>query len=274
MAYPYPKIVEHTKRLCEVQGHKSCSNALIKLDITIAICPFCGVNIIETVNVAEIEGIDFNNPLETNILPLDFPVNPPCTHFLGVHGFKNLHRNRPPGNKYVSVWSGEVPFVTPWFCPEDVESYVIVNGVPIFEWLDGDLKPMYTLFTMTYFSVDPKGLINRHYKNQFEGGEDDDEYYPETVGMPPLFGTVSKENLNRYDLAKWAENGKLGYVDLTTDNELTLVIGKNTTLPKIYKAINGNVNPFKWQYGKRRPSKLTNVMFRSVSSFFSLITGR
>jgi len=172
------------------------------------------------------------------------PIHNGCLHCTSVHLFLSLHGNLPVEIPYLANNTGEVPRITRWALPDDIESYVIIHALPICRIETEQFIPSYTLFIMTYFSVDPQEIIRRHYAIEAERGKGDREYYPAGLDRPDMRSLAEPY----YDLQTWATQGRLGYLDFT-DPDLALRIGSGNKLPTIYQKIPGARYTFTWRKG-------------------------
>lgn len=240
-------------------------------------CPMCHVQYREPADTYSIRGWGSPSILRETlyVLPGEYPTNPPCPHFLGIHTFLNLHGNLPSELTYLENSTGEVPYLTPWFFPIDIESYAVLHALPIcrieagvsvelvqpgipvshalpiFRIEADRFVPSYTVFSLTYFSQQPKEVLRRHYAEEAERGKGDPEYFPATVHPPrPLDTRGYDETL--YDLPAWAARGQLGWIDFTQANT-PLQIGVGSQLPEIYRQIQGSRKTYVWRNGEMRP---------------------
>jgi hypothetical protein len=190
-----------------------------------------------------------------------------CSHHLGVHEFINLHGKLPHEVDYLVFDSGEVPYITPWFLPDDIESFAVLHALPIHQVLEGQFIPAYTRFMLTYFSVESATIIQRGYDSQRNAIKNDDEYYPYTLAQPYRLMSLPTDTTDviaelpkkfrdyyepMYDLSRWAANGKLGYLDYSSP-DLPLMLGNGLTLPAYYQQIEGRKYYCLWQAGQFRP---------------------
>jgi hypothetical protein len=196
---------------------------------------------------------------------MDYP-RPICSHLLGTHEFFHLHGHIPAEVDELTLDSGEVPLVTPWFL-DKLGGCAVLHALPICRLEQGKLVPAYTRFFLTYFSQDPRQTLEATYALQAEAAKDD-SYYPYTIAsgygiyntrgqMPAGDGWESMRDPTRayyeekYDLPRWARLGKLGYLDYTSP-ELPLRIRDGLELPALYFPIEGRRYHFIWSNGKFR----------------------
>jgi len=171
-----------------------------------------------------------------------------CAHFFGIHAFLNLHEVPPPNTYYWPNATGEVPYVTPWFFPDDIPTYAVLHALPICRIEEDTFVPTYTVFSLTYFSQDRKEILTRWRERVRNEGLDDPEYYPTLLATPYSYSDQAHRTA-RYDLAGWAYRGKLGFLDITQP-DLPLSIGKGTELPEIYRNIQGRLAKYTWSRGR------------------------
>ncbi len=158
---------------------------------------------------------------------------PRCLHFLGIAKFYNLHNQTPDELDWFQQETGEVPVVTPWLLPDDIESYVVLHALPICRIENNQFAPRYTVFVLTYFSQNPPEVLRRVYSEESA----DPEYLPAVLVTSKFPGP---------SLAEWAARGKLGWLDLTQP-DLPLRIGKGAQLPEIYHNIQGSLEKYRWK---------------------------
>jgi hypothetical protein len=273
--YPYPELIPLLKLKCEPEEYKRLGysyrnqNGLaprkdpnylqIIPSYLYARCPICQTDCyakIDTYNLRCLGFLDTKLRLDGGfILSPDYPYayQPTCEHFLGTHSFRNLHDIEPfelgeQSEFPIHFMNGEAPLITPWFVRDDVESYAILHALPCCRIEQNKFVPSYTLFILTYFSSQPRLLINLHYAEEFKTMEEDSEYYPLNV-QQPFANVASEEAGSEYDLSHWAAQGKLGCLDYR-ESDLPLLIGKDTILPEIYRDIKGRRYSFLWYEGK------------------------
>lgn len=192
------------------------------------------------------------DPFHDTVLP-----NRQCSHFLGIHQFLNLHGQPPP--RRLATWinrTGEIPRITHWFFRHKIETFAIIHALPICRIAENKFIPAYTLFNLTYFAVDPRILLERHYAEEWERGKGDSEFYPATV-IGPAYRTgyvipqYRQEWETTYDLSYWAEQGLLGWLDIQQP-DMPLCFEPDNKLPEIFKNIQGIKYQYDWSKGKVR----------------------
>lgn len=166
-----------------------------------------------------------------------------CPHFVGIQLFANFHQITPYELKYVQNNWGEVPYLTPWFLPDDLDSFAVLHALPICRIETAQFVPRYTLFILTYFSENGRGVLGRHYDREWARGAHDPEFYPSTLAPPG-----HKEG-NLYNLPYWSASGRLGWLDFN-DPDLPLRIGSSLEWPKLYYPIPGRQSAFNWRRDK------------------------
>ncbi|MGQ0603749.1 MAG: hypothetical protein ACT4QE_18875 [Anaerolineales bacterium] len=220
---------------------------------TYAYCPICRTQYREPADTHELRGWGPSQDLLQVLygVPGEYPTNSPCPHFLGIHAFLNLHGNLPSEITYLENSTGEVPYLTPWFFPGDIESYAVLHALPICRIEADQFVPRYTVFSLTYFNQDPKLVLKRHYAVEAERGKNDPEYDAATV-YPPGAIYTGREDETLYDLPSWAARGLLGWLDFTQANT-PLQIGVGSKLPEIYQQIQGSRKTYVWRKGRIHP---------------------
>jgi len=274
MSYPYPLLLPLLQFHCTpdeyrrvIAAHIGWSGGIARGDAdaeywqiiptyTYACCPVCHTQYSEPADTYSILGwASYNFSLKNlYVLTGHDPTKEPCPHFLGMHVFLNLHDEQPTEIKYMKNNTGEVPYITPWNFPEDLESYAVLHALPICRIEDNEFVPRYTVFILTYFNRDLESLF-RHFaaEAKAKGVKDDPEYYPATVWPP---GTVDTKQYNEslYDLAEWAERGQLGWLDVTKP-DTPLCLGTGMQLPEMYQRIEGKRWRYAWDKGHIQPRR-------------------
>lgn len=164
-----------------------------------------------------------------------------CPHFLGIHIFLNLNNRLPHECKRLENHNGELPFVTSWYFPDNIESRCVLHALPVCSIEQDTFVPSYTLFFLTYFNENPKKLKQQYYTEEWRRYGHDPEYYPAQLDSP----APDPAHDSQYDLRIWASKGKLGYLDFTP--EQILKIGVGTELPEAYQTIEGYRCQYKWE---------------------------
>jgi hypothetical protein len=212
-------------------------------------CPLCQAVCIERIDTYERPD---NFPCLKNelngsyILPRNFPQDPPCEHFLGIHPFFNSH-GQPLGPEYFTNTAGEVPFMTRTLFQDAMSTYAVLHALPMCHIENGTFVPRYTLFMLTYFCTNPRLKIEAHYKKQYAFGKGDDEFYPGDI----VDNVDYVRGDDAYDLPQWAARGLLGWLDFTQP-DLPLQIGLNRQLPEFYRQIVGLRQSYIWHKNKFR----------------------
>jgi hypothetical protein len=257
MPYFYPALVPHLKFLCTPDKYQDIIagisyrhrehnaydveyNRIIPLYVY-ARCPICKTACMETINtytlVPQAMQFSLNN---ASVMPKNYPMEyeVPCSHYLGIHRFVNLHDQLPIGAPAFNNISGEVPYITPWFLVDDIESYIVLHALPVCSIENDQFIPKFTYFILTYFNQNPRQILDRHYAAERTIAQNDPEYYPTTILSPGtaqyplskadmellLEAGIKEILLNEdsdetqehiYDLNLWAQQGKLGWLDFT-----------------------------------------------------------
>lgn len=264
--YPFPELTQQLQFLCDTATYQKIikkyiypSGFLINplssveyLDIlpsyAFAECPICGKRYSL---LTDTYGLGVWHPRSDHFATESYKSNETtCKHFLGIHEFINLHDQEPLGWNYFPNSSGEAPRLSPWFLPEDIQSFVVLHGLPICHIVEEKFVPFYTLFFLTYFCNDPKGMLKRHYEAQAKYGEGDPEFYPAFFTQPEIYKKhVGKIPASYYALEEKAKQGQLGWMDFTKP-DLPLAIGAGNQLPGIYRSIEGKRYKYEWRNGK------------------------
>jgi hypothetical protein len=184
-----------------------------------------------------------------------FPVNPPSPHFVGLSRITNLHNQVPSEMNYFSNPYGEIPYVTYWLLPEQVESYAVLHALPVCRIEDGQFVPRYTYFFVSYFSESATQLFELAKASEYEAARQDKEYY----GAPAGKVLSPRRSIWNLRLPPLAKRGILGYLDTST-LDLPLIIGRNTKLPNKYRRTAGIDREYSWEGGVRKPSDLDLVL--------------
>jgi len=260
--YPYPELTKQLQFLCQpAQYQKITAGRMYPIDslhsaeyldilpkYIFAQCPICGKRYSQ---LADTYTVYSWHSRSDHFATEDYKSNEAtCKHFLGIHRFVNLHDQEPLGTDYFPNGSGEAPRLTPWFLPDDIQSFVVLHGLPICRIVEEEFVPSYTLFILTYFCDDPKGVLKRHYEVQAKYGKDDHEFYPGFFTQPEIYKKgVEKIPASYYALGEKAEQGQLGWMDYTKP-DLPLSIGAGKQLPEIYRSIEGKRYKYEWRNGK------------------------
>ncbi|MEP7287765.1 MAG: hypothetical protein ABI947_18580 [Chloroflexota bacterium] len=252
MLYPYPSHIHLLQLLCEPEVYEKIvqnknftklqSYWMILPRYLYAYCPICQVQYSEPADTYHINGwggIGLQNTLCATSYAKRF-INKRCTHFLGIQAFLNFNGQSPTEIKYFGNSSGEVPYMTSQFFPDDLESYAVLHALPVCRIVSERFVPTYTVFFLTYFSESPKEVLARRFAEQAKWSMLDPDFRPATV-QPA--GFVDEKS---YQLELWAKSGKLGWLDFSLP-QLPLKIGEGTVLPEIYRAVQGNRNPTIWR---------------------------
>lgn len=225
----------------------------------VAECPICTYRLYSFVDTYSLIGWVSSNGLLQSLYRSDMPAVTAgpvtqgipkfahCPHFMGVHRFLNLHEVPPPNTYYWSNRTGEVPYITPWFFPDDVPTYAVLHALPICRIEEDTFIPTYTVFSVTYFSQDRKEILMRWRERVKNEGLGDPEYYPSLLAIPNSYSY--EERSAQHDLVTWTRQGKLGFLDITRPT-LPLAIGPGTELPEIYQHIQGRLATYTWSRGQ------------------------
>ena len=252
-------------------------------------CPFCGVSYTSLVDThtSNVWGRSYYGYSGKTFSEEDEGA---CEHYVQIQRFFNLEGIVPVERvKFGNVW--HVPFVMPFYIPDDVPSAAVIHSLPIcriendagqiyntnfsrfvepltafLEW-EGEgtlyntvpfseisakdkesLKkaqfiPRYTGFAVTYYSLDPKLLIQRYFDSQ-----DPDIDYP--VIWASMEG-IARLHPRGYDLADWVKKKKLYWLDLDSP-KLLLKQGPIEDFPydTDYFDVTGSLRGFRYDMGR------------------------
>lgn len=263
MAYPYPDLQPLLQFRCTAKEYQGIIRKYVNSSGYVrpfnvgedyqqlppwyvrSVCPFCHKTIQSPLDTYSLAGGDEYEKFlygEAKNFP-GYADN--CPHFMAVRHFLNLHGNLLKEVSYSSRENGEVPFIEDWCLPDDIASYAVLHALPICRVETDHFVPTYTLFTLIYFSQDPRRLITRYLDVLWELGGDDPDY------RPAVFRRTSSDPQHDhfYDLQLWAALGLLGYLDFTQP-DLPLRIGVDTELPAIYRHISGRRYALRWSRGQ------------------------
>lgn len=255
MTYPYPELVSQLQFLCSPQEYQnrikrfydpSMGVIMIPYHIpayweimphyTYARCPLCGLAYREPADTYTFGSWGgayiLRDALQMVAEHYRYEL-PRCPHFVGVTPFFNLHDQTLPKDREWHNRTGEVPFLTDSLLPDDLKAQAVLHALPICSIVDNRFVPTYTVFVVTYFCEDPKSLIARCYRAEWERGKNDPEFFPailDYVGRLP-------------NLISSAKKGKLGWLDFDSP-DLPLRMGPNDYLPDIYRVIRGKPHEY------------------------------
>lgn len=205
-----------------------------------AICPVCGQRFSEPGDTYWLEGWGTSLSWDRTLYHLPdsfFTPRPYCPHFLGIHRFTNLHGVQPTELEMLANYSGEVPYVSTWYLPDDIPSYIVLHGLPICRIEQDRFVPRYTAFCLSYFSADKTAVLARNRDREAAWAAGETEYYASAPFPPPA--RITPANAPFFDLAAWAAAGRLGWLDLS-DTANPLRIGVGAELPAYYRHIVGD----------------------------------
>ncbi len=217
-----------------------------------AVCPVCGQHFSEPGDSYWLDGWGTSLVWHRTLysLPDSFTHLPYCPHYLGIHRFTHLHGLLPTELPKFVNYCAEVPYVTDWYLPADIRSYVVLHALPICRIEHDRFVPRYTVFSLSYFSANQQAVLARHKARETANAVGDREYYPSTFEPPAA--TPTPANAPLYDLAAWAAEGRLGWLDLT-DTDQPLRIGSGIQLPPAFNPIIGRRDPYVWRRKDHEP---------------------
>ena len=262
--YPFPEFLRYLQLLCTPEEYRkmqkprpdskwrswgSATPTVLPVDdiywqllpqYTYAECPLCHTQYRQPVDIYSLEMWGCHPNLYDSLYTHgDYALPTPCKHLMGVHKFINLHGHLPTEVSYFSNNNGDIPYITPWFFADDIQTFAVLFALPLCRVIAEQFIPTYTLFSLTYFSENPKVIFKRHYTKEAERGEGDPEYYPATVMAP-------SKNFQLYDLAAWATQEKLGWMEIEIDKPAVLKIGSGAKLPHVFDTITGHNRRHSW----------------------------
>lgn len=257
--YPYPELAELVKPLCTpaeyhavAEGRKVGSpllqQYLAKLpQVIYARCPFCPGKYIEPVDIYDLNFwasgyLELAKSLGSFTFA-NYPRPAPCKHFLGIQRFVNLGIQNVM--HLVSQWpeelrrlfhvdTGEVPYISPRLFQADIPTRAILHGFPLYKASANQFIPKYTVYALTYFSLD-KNQVRSLILHSYQSATDPD--------YRPLFVDMPNGDPKNYDLPYWVEQGRLGWLDITDPASL-LCFREDGEFPKIYRDIAGSKKPY------------------------------
>ncbi len=173
-----------------------------------------------------------------------------CKHYLGVHTFLNLNGHKPKASELNSghLFSSEpeIPMITPTLLPRDIQSYAVLHSLPICKIWGGRFIPKYTLYMLTYYSINNQELELRRLK-EWTRGIDLEVRLGKTWGYGykrlGIYWEETKKKQQAWDLRYWVEQGKLFWLDLTSP-DLVLM---NDRVQFPYKNIEGVHHGYKYK---------------------------
>ncbi len=269
-SYPYPELLVLVPKGWTPAGYRQLTNGLLSYELwddaeryaaywgalprtTFAHCPFCLTPFHCTADSFSLagwgsEGVTLASEFYHNPGPVS--VRPWCRHFVGIHQFINLHNVVPTELTNRPNPSAEVPYLNPGFFRSDFTTYAVLQAQPICRVEGDQFVPRYTVFSLTYFADDPRGLLRVHYAEQHAWAGNDPEFYASALALPP--GKTLDIRLDEmfYDLPHWALSNRLGWVDWLAPHRLWL--RPNLQLPAIYQSIAGRRTPYNWRNGRFR----------------------
>jgi len=266
--YPYPELARLIKPLCTpseflpvANGWKPKGNPLFgayleKLPRCLfARCPFCAREYVEPVdiyNIGEWSRGDFDTYVDDTLSSINIYLNSPkpasCRHYMGLQTFVNLGGQVPNGlntSDQLRVGAGEAPYISSNFFQVDIPTKAVLHGIPIYKAVGEQFIPAYTVFVLTYFSLERYALQSAILKAQVEPGKIYDDDY-----MPTLANYPNSDSQN-YDLPYWVAQGKLGWLDITDPDYLLLNFHDDAEFPAIYHNIQGIRQPHTYYQGRR-----------------------
>lgn len=164
----------------------------------IARCPLCGAIYTDRLDTYSLKF--WVRPEHGESVYYGFFQKIGCNHFVRTHQFVNLNGLLPTEvNKQMTLGS-EVPYVHPFWLPDDVKSYAVMHALPICRPEAQRFVPCYSLYVITYYSENPDEMLDRRWKAARAWG---------TLLTPRNF--PDQEEI--FDLLRWVRAGKLQWLD-------------------------------------------------------------
>ena len=235
----YKKFMKHWG----IESLESLDYWAILPDYVIARCPICGRPFTQALDLYSL--YLWNNRHHPNSVSYARNGYKRCQHFVGVHAFLNFNGRLPSNSEFDSglFFSSEpeVPFVSPHLLPDDIEAYAVMHALPICQPWGKQFRPHYTLFTITYYSIDPDMLKFRRMLTWTHGEEID---VPHTKSQRIMtYWEEANKFPETWDLPLWVRNGKLCWLNIEIP-ELPL---NNAKDPFPYQNIEGKRTGYRYQ---------------------------
>ncbi|MCL4301448.1 MAG: hypothetical protein KJ077_37455 [Anaerolineae bacterium] len=123
-----------------------------------------------------------------------------CNHFVRTHDFINLNGLQPTELEDQKTFGVEVPYVHPFWLPDDIPSYAVMHALPICRPEGQQFVPRYSLYIITYYSNNPDEMLNRRWQAARAWS---------TLLPPENFS----DQAEIFDLARWVRARKLQWLD-------------------------------------------------------------
>ena len=219
-------------------------------------CPFCGTEYSDPIDTYFVRPILRYDLGHLSIYYAGYFKNTPCSHLVGTHGYMNYHGIWPEEVEELREYA-EVPYVARQIINGVDEAYLVLHALPVCRIEQGEFVPRYTLFLTTYFARDIRPIFDKHYAQEYGPNQGDPEFFPYNLVW---------YNVN-FDLAEYAEQGILGWLDYTNPT-LPLVIGQGMKLPDIYQDIEGKRGMYHWKRNSlaQRFRRLKRAILGSISN--------
>ena len=161
-----------------------------------------------------------------------------CNHFVRTHQFINLNDLLPTELNCQKTLGSEVPYVHPFWLPDDVRSYAVMHALPICRPEGRRFVPRYSLYAITYYSEDPAEMLKRRWeptagwnqplasRKHYDPDDAWDLATRPTLMTPRNF--PDQEEI--FDLLRWVRAGKLQWLD-PHDPDLSLRTGPVEAFP-------------------------------------------
>jgi hypothetical protein len=167
-----------------------------------------------------------------------------CRHFVAVETFINLCGFMP---MEVTFFRNvlDVPFVMPIFVPDDVPAIAVIHSLPICRIEKLAFVPRYSVFMVTYYSLQPKLLWARR---RAEAMAEKIKNSDPDLRAPAMYASWQAERQpEMFDLRLWVERGKLKWLDPNLP-DLPLADGPVNSFP--YAGVEGYRRPYTFRKGR------------------------
>jgi hypothetical protein len=175
----------------------------------IAECPFCGAHYYEKLDTHSLLYWRVQPFNQSYVFSSDYR-RLGCDHFVAVHSFVNLNDTYDNGESLLPLPSfendsGDIPFVVPDLLPEGFASIATIHSLPICRLETSGFVPRYSLYMITYFAEDVRGLKAYRWRDsKAELGQ-----YPPLLDYPELMRHLP----NTADLQDWVAKSRLQWLD-------------------------------------------------------------
>lgn len=217
-------------------------------DYLIARCPLCLTPYIQAVDTHSLWLWDIRHNM--NSVRYTARALQRCEHFVGVHSFLNLNGERPAANELANDFlfssEPEIPIITATLLPSDVESYVILQELPICRIVEQEFVPTYSLYMLTYYAKDPAEVIARRLHEWTGGKVAKGKIWGYGYKRLGVYWEEAQDKPMAWDYAAWVRAGKMKWIDLRQSN-----LGLTDDMAQFpYVGITGLRHGYRYQQGK------------------------